>query len=44
MECLHLTEFFKIAHIETEQTNSIWRICNLLKENKIGDTFPNVRS
>lgn len=42
MECLHLTEYLKIVDSENEGTNSILKIYQLLKENKIEDTFPNV--
>ncbi|KAF2898899.1 hypothetical protein ILUMI_07275 [Ignelater luminosus] len=42
MECLHLTEYLKIVQSsENEETNSLSGIYNLLKENKIEDTFPN---
>lgn len=39
MECLHLIEYLKIIHSENEGTDSILKIYQLLKENKIEDTF-----
>lgn len=40
IECLHLTEYLKI--VDSEKTDSILKIYQLLKDNKIEDTFPNV--
>lgn len=40
IECLHLTEYLKIDDVENK--DCILKIYQLLKENKIEDTFPNV--
>lgn len=40
IECLHLTEYLKI--VDSEKTDSILKIYQLLKDNKIEGTFPNV--
>lgn len=43
MECLHLTEYLKSVQFgENDESGTISDIYNLLKENKIEDTFPNV--
>lgn len=42
MECLNLTEYLKIVCSENERTNTILQLYQLLKENKIEGTYPNV--
>nr|XP_042894988.1 zinc finger MYM-type protein 1-like [Parasteatoda tepidariorum]XP_042895119.1 zinc finger MYM-type protein 1-like [Parasteatoda tepidariorum]XP_042899228.1 zinc finger MYM-type protein 1-like [Parasteatoda tepidariorum]XP_042901855.1 zinc finger MYM-type protein 1-like [Parasteatoda tepidariorum]XP_042906919.1 zinc finger MYM-type protein 1-like [Parasteatoda tepidariorum]XP_042909334.1 zinc finger MYM-type protein 1-like [Parasteatoda tepidariorum] len=42
IECQHLKEYLINVQSENEASNSVQEVYNLLKQNKIEDTFPNV--